>query len=158
MPKIDLEAARRRTRIVYPEPYRSVTKGYEQHRVGDAAGLTQFGVNRVVMAPGAQTSLRHWHEVQDEFVIILSGEAVLIEEGMETVLRVGDCAGFKAGVENGHCFANRSDEPVIMFEIGTHCDDDTAHYPDVDLRAEKRDGIFSFVHVDGTPYPAPDPS
>ena len=152
MPKIDIDAATVRDRLVYPEPHRSVTKGYEQRRVGDAAGLTQFGVNRVVLAPDAHTALRHWHEVQDEFVIVMAGEVVLIEEDAETILRAGDCAGFKAGVANGHCFQNRSAEPVVLFEIGTHSEDETAHYPDVDLRAEKRTGKYRFVHRDGTPY------
>jgi uncharacterized cupin superfamily protein len=96
--------------------------------------------------------LRHWHENEDEFVIVMSGEVVLREEDGETVLRAGDCAGFKAGVENGHAFENRTDEPVVLFEIGTRSPDETGHYPDVDLRYEKRDGVVTFVHRDGTPY------
>ena len=151
MPKIDIDAATLRDRLVYPEPHRSVTKGYEQRRVGDAAGLTEFGVNRVVLAPNAHTALRHWHEVQDEFVIVLSGEVVLMEEDAETIMRAGDCAGFKAGVPNGHCFQNRSTEPAVLFEIGSHSEDETAHYTDIDLRAEKRAGKYRFVRRDGTP-------
>ena len=151
MPKIGIGAATLRDRLVYPEPHRSVTKGYERRRVGDAAGLTQFGVNRVVLAPDAHTALRHWHEVQDEFVIVLSGEVMLIEEDAETILRAGDCAGFKAGFANVHCFKNRSTEAAVLFEIGTHSEDETAHYPDVDLRAEKRAGKYRFVRRDGTP-------
>lgn len=84
-------------------------------------------------------------------MIVLSGEVVLIEEGAETILRAGDCAGFKASVANGHCFQNRSTEPAVLFEIGTHSEDETAHYPDVDLRAEKRAGKYRFVRRDGTP-------
>ena len=141
-----------RRRQGYPEDFRAETAGYEGQWVGDAAGLTQFGVNRVVLPPQARTALRHWHENEDEFVIVMSGEVVLREEDGETVLRAGDCAGFKAGVENGHAFENRTDEPVVLFEIGTRSPDETGHYPDVDLRYEKRDGVVTFVHRDGTPY------
>ena len=152
MPKIDLSFVPARRRQGYPEDFRAETAGYEGQRVGDAAGLTQFGVNRVVLPPQARTALRHWHENEDEFVIVMSGEVVLREEDGETVLRAGDCAGFKAGVENGHAFENRTDEPVVLFEIGTRSPDETGHYPDVDLRYEKRDGVVTFVHRDGTPY------
>jgi uncharacterized cupin superfamily protein len=153
MPKIDLESVPVHDRIVYPEPYRSETEGYEQQRVGDAAGLTKMGINRVVLPPRSRTALRHWHEVDDEFVIIISGEVVLREEGVETVLGAGDCAGFKAGVANGHALENRSDEPAILFEIGTRDEIETAHYPDADLRYEKRNGEHRFFHRDSTPYP-----
>ena len=152
MPKINLSTVPVRRRQGYPEDFRAETAGYEGQRVGDAAGLTQFGVNRVVLPPQARTALRHWHENEDEFVIVMSGEVVLREEDGETVLRAGDCAGFKAGVENGHAFENRTDEPVVLFEIGTRSPDETGHYPDVDLRYEKRDGVVAFVHRDGTPY------
>lgn len=152
MPKIDLSTVPVRRRQGYPEDFRAETAGYEGQRVGDAAGLTQFGVNRVVLPPQARTALRHWHENEDEFVIVMSGEVVLREEDGETVLRAGDCAGFKAGVENGHAFENRTDEPVVLFEIGTRSPDETGHYPDVDLRYEKRDGVVTFVHRNGTPY------
>ena len=152
MPKIDLSFVPVRRRQGYPEDFRAETAGYEGQRVGDAAGLTQFGVNRVLLPPQARTALRHWHENEDEFVIVMSGEVVLREEDGETVLRAGDCAGFKAGVENGHAFENRTDEPVVLFEIGTRSPDETGHYPDVDLRYEKRDGVVAFVHRDGTPY------
>ena len=152
MPKIDIDAVAVRDRLVYPEPHRSVTMGYEQRRVGDAAELTQFGVNRVVLAPDAHTALRHWHEIQDEFVIVVAGEVVLIEDDAETILRAGDCAGFKSGVAKGHAFRNRSDGPVILFEIGIRAEDETVHYPDLDLRYEKRDTSRTFLHRDGTPY------
>jgi uncharacterized cupin superfamily protein len=153
MPKIDLENVPVLSRIVYPEPFRNATEGYEQQRVGDAAGLTKMGINRVVLPPRSRTALLHWHEVDDEFVIIISGEVVLREEGGETVLVAGDCAGFKAGVANGHALENRQDEPAILFEIGTRDEVETVHYPEVDLRYEKRNGERGFVHRDGTPYP-----
>lgn len=152
MPKIDMSAVPVLDRLVYPAEFREETAGYEQQRVGDAAGLDQFGVNRVVLPPHSRTALRHWHEQQDELVIVIAGEVVLREEDGETILRGGDCAGFKAGVANGHAFENRSDEPVILFEIGTRTDDETVHYPDVDLRYEKRGSSRTFSHKDGTPY------
>ena len=152
MPKIDLAAVPVIRRLVYPEPFYAETEGYEGQRVGDAAGLTQFGVNRAVLPPGARTALRHWHEAEDEFVIVLSGEVVLREEDGETVLYAGDCAGFRAGVANGHAIENRGNEPAILFEIGMRLPDETAHYPDVDLRLERRGGSRRWVHKDGTPY------
>ena len=155
MPKIDLDDVPVQGRLVYPEPYFNETAGYEQQRVGDAAGLTKMGINRVVLLPQSKTALRHWHEIDDEFVIVISGEVVLREEGGETILRAGDCAGFKAGVANGHAIENRNDEPAVLFEIGTRDDVETVHYPDADLRYEKRDGIRRFTRRDGTPYPKP---
>lgn len=152
MPKIDLDEVPVLGRLVYPEPYFNETAGYQQQRVGDAAGLTKMGVNRVVLPPRSKTALRHWHEVDDEFVIVISGEVVLREEEGETLLRDGDCAGFKAGVANGHAIENRSDEPAILFEIGTRENSETVHYPDADLRYEKRAGVRRFTHLDGTPY------
>ena len=154
MPKIDIAAVPVLTRIVYPEPFRNETAGYTQQRLGDAVGLTKMGINRVVLPPHSRTALRHWHENDDEFVIIMSGEVVLREEDEEAVLVAGDCAGFKAGVANGHALENRSNEPAILFEIGTRDDMETVHYPDVDLKYEKRDGERRFVHRDGTRYPA----
>ena len=97
MPKIDLANVEVIHRLVYPEPFYRETEGYEGQRVGNAAGLTQFGVNRAVLPPGGRTALRHWHEAEDEFVIVVSGEVVLRDDEGETLLRAGDCAGFRAG-------------------------------------------------------------
>ena len=152
MPKIDLSSVPVVRRLVYPEPFYSETEGYAGQRVGNAAGVTQFGVNRAVLPPGGRTALRHWHEEEDEFVIVLSGEVVLHEEEGETVLRAGDCAGFKAGAPNGHAIENRSGEPAVLFEIGSRSADETVHYPDVDLRLERRDNVRRWVRKDGTPY------
>ena len=90
------------------------------------------------MKPGAQSSLRHWHAAEDEFVYMLEGEAVLFENEGETVLKPGDAAGFKAGVANGHCLVNRSTQDAVFLEIGTRAARETAEYPDIDLRARKR--------------------
>ena len=102
MPKIDLAKATVRTRGVYPEPWRGITEGREKTALGDVVGLTQFGVNLTRLKPGAASALRHWHEAEDEFVYVLEGEIMLIEDGGTTVLQPGDAAGFKAGVANGH--------------------------------------------------------
>lgn len=153
MPKINLQDVPVQGRHGYPEPYTGETAGYEQQRVGDAAGLTKMGINRVVLPPQSKTALRHWHEVDDEFVIVISGEVVLREQDSETLLRAGDCAGFKAGVANGHAIENRGDEAAVLFEIGTRDDVETVHYQDVDLRLEIRDDVRRFVRGDGTPYP-----
>ena len=104
MPKLDLSKVPVVLRAVYPGGFLDETAGYEGQRVGDAGGLTQFGVNRAVLPPRSRTALRHWHENEDEFVIVVSGEVVLREEDGETVLRAGDCASFKAGVANGQTF------------------------------------------------------
>ena len=102
MPKIDLSAVPVFDRLVYPAGLRAETAGYQQQRFGDAGRLDQFGVNRVVLPPRSRTALRHWHEQQDEFVIVIAGEVVLREEEGETILRDGDCAGFKSRVAKRH--------------------------------------------------------
>jgi uncharacterized cupin superfamily protein len=114
-----------------------------------AAGLTQFGVNLQRLPPGAWSSQRHWHSAEDEFVWIVEGEAVLVTDEGEEILRAGDCAGFKAGVANGHHLRNRSDADVLLLAIGSRNDDDVASYPDIDLRWSEATGD---VHKDGTPY------
>ena len=108
MPKIDIAKAMVRTKGVYPEAWRAVTEGREKAALGDVVGLTQFGVNLTRLKPGAASALRHWHEAEDEFVYVLEGEVMLIEDGGTTVLQPGDAAGFKAGVANGHHLVNRS--------------------------------------------------
>ena len=152
MPKIDLANVEVIRRLVYPEPFYRETEGYEGQLVGNAAGLTQFGVNRAVLPPGGRTALRHWHETEDEFVIVVSGEVVLRDNDGETLLRAGDCAGFRAGEANGHAIENRSDESAVLFEIGSRSADETVHYPDVDLRLERRNNARNWVRKDGTPY------
>ena len=151
MPKIDIGAARERVGHSYPEPYRSRTGAKHRRVLGEAAGLTQFGVNLSTLPPGTQSALRHWHENEDEFVWIVAGEVVLVEDGAETVLRPGDCAGFPAGVANGHHLVNRSDQPATFLEVGTRAPAERGHYPDDDL-AYLRDGeTVSYTRKDGSP-------
>ena len=153
MPKIDISKAVIRTKGVYPQPYNSITDGREKAALGNLAGLTQFGVNLTRLKPGAASALRHWHEQEDEFVYVLEGELVLIEDGRETVLKPGDCAGFKAGVANGHHLVNKSQRDALYLEIGTRAAAERGHYPDVDLVFERDQNGMRFLHKSGEPYP-----
>src|SRR5499425_3664649 len=129
VPKIDIAKAMVRTKGVYPEPWRAVCHGREKRALGDAVGLTQFGVNLTRLKPGAASALRHWHEAEDELIYVTEGELVLVENEGETALRPGDAAGFKAGVPNGHHLINRSQRDAVYLEIGTRAPDDRGHYP-----------------------------
>ena len=153
MPKIDIAKASVRTKSVYPQPWRSVTDGREKTALGDVAGLAQFGVNLTRLRPGAASSLRHWHEQEDELIYVLEGEITLIEDGGATVLHPGDAAGFKAGVANGHHLVNKSARDALYLEIGTRARHERAHYPDVDLVGQKDEHGFRFSHRSGEPYP-----
>src|SRR5262245_25040222 len=153
MPKIDITKATVRTTTVYPAEFQHVVRGREKTVLGDAAGLTQFGVNRTRLKPGAASALRHWHHNEDEFVYVLEGELVLIEDGGETLLRPGDAAGFKAGVPNGHHLINRSNRDAVYLEIGTRAESDRAQYPDVDLDLVRHGGKMLLTHKSGDPYP-----
>ena len=154
MPKIDISRAVVRTKGVYPQPHTSITDGREKAAIGNVAGLTQFGVNLTRLKPGAASALRHWHEQEDEFVYVLEGELVLIEDGGETMLKPGDCAGFKAGVSNGHHLINKSPRDALYLEIGTRAAAERGHYPDVDLVFERDQQGMRFLHRSGEPYPS----
>ena len=150
MPKIDLESIEQTNATGYPPPYDKDVAGRWYRRVGRAAGLTDIGVSHAVLEPGAWSSQRHWHEGIDEFVVMLDGEAVLVEEGSETVLRAGDCAVFPKDVPNGHHLVNRSDRPCSFLAFdGRHGEGD-CHYPDADLRWDQANQRYT--RKDGTPY------
>lgn len=121
----------------YPKEIEKLTKGISKkcqvQKVGDAANLKQFGVNKVVLPPGEKTSIRHWHDNQDEFIIILSGQVSLIDDSGEHLMKSGDVAGFKSGDRNGHHFCNKSNENVILFEIGSRIENEIVCYSDFDL-------------------------
>jgi uncharacterized cupin superfamily protein len=153
MPKIDISKLETRVGSPnYPAPFRQVCAGRHKTALGNAVGLTQFGVNLTRLKPGAASALRHWHENEDEFVYILEGECTLIEDGGETLLKAGDCAGFKANVPNGHCLVNRTDRDMVYLEIGTRAPSERAHYPDGDLLFERDGTNVKVMHKDGTPY------
>ena len=152
MPKLDIEALPVDTKTPYPPPFDRVVYGRERRRLGNAAGLDQFGVNLTTLRPGAASALRHWHECEDEFVYVLEGEVVLIENGGETVLKAGDAAGFKANSSNGHHLVNRTTNDAVYLEIGTRAKHERVQYPDVDLVAVRDDNGMRFTHKNGDPY------
>ena len=136
----------------YPEPFASRMDGREKRALGDAFGLTNFGVNLTRLMPKAVSSLRHTHTRQDEFVYILQGHPTLRTEEGSTRLAPGMCAGFKANTGDGHCLVNETSEDVLYLEVGDRLPGDEVRYPDDDLEAVIRDGKWAFVHKDGTPY------
>lgn len=152
MPKIDIDNAPTGHGTGYPEEFAAPCKSRRRWRLGDAVGLDQFGVNLLRLPAGAWSSQRHWHSAEDEFVWVVEGEVVLVEEDGETVLVAGDCAGFKAGVANGHRIENRSDRGAVLLEVGSRRPtEDACDYPDIDMILPK--GADRYFHRDGTPYP-----
>ncbi len=152
MPKIDIDNAPNGHGTGYPEEFAAPCKPRRRWRLGDAAGLNQFGVNLLRLPAGAWSSQRHWHSAEDEFVWVVEGEVVLVEEDGETVLRPGDCAGFKAGVPNGHKIENRSAFDAVLLEVGSRRPtEDACDYPDIDMILPQ--GAGGYLHRDGTPYP-----
>lgn len=141
-----------RTGSSYPAPFDEAVMGRAKHALGNALDLTQFGVNLVTLAPGAWSSQRHWHINEDEFVYVLEGEATLVTDAGETVLRPGMAAGFPAGRADGHHLINRGDAPVLYLEVGTRASHEEAHYSDVDLMARKENGRLVFTRKNGDPY------
>ena len=150
MPKIDIPVAPTRVGTDYPPPHDAPVRDRRRQALGDAAGLDQFGVNLMRLPPGQWSSQRHWHSVEGE-VVLVEDEVVLVEDGAETVLRPGDCAGFKAGIANGHHLENRSDREAVLLEMGSRRPDrDTCTYTDIDMVA--RAGEDFYRHRDGAPY------
>jgi len=155
MPKLDIHSAPLRTGSIYPEPYAGQMAGRTSRRLGDLAGLTQFGANIVYLASGAVASLRHWHLKEDEFAVVLSGELVLAEDTGEAVMRPGDCAAWPAGQANGHRFENRSAAPASFLVVGTRAEDEVATYTQVDLKLHLTGGKARFTHHDGSDWSGP---
>jgi uncharacterized cupin superfamily protein len=136
----------------YPEPYRSRVAGRHRRRLGDAAGLKNFGVNLTRLDPGAESSMRHWHVKQDEFIYVLEGEITLVTDAGRQKLGPGMAAGFPAGKADGHQLVNETKAPALYLEIGDRTPDDSASYPDVDLAVRMIDGKWVFTHKDGSPF------
>ena len=153
MPKrIDPKDLPAQSGTFYPPPYDKPCRARERRKLGDAAGLTQFGVNLLRLPPGTWSSQRHWHFKEDEFVYVLEGEVVLVTDAGEEILGPGDCAGFKAGEEDGHHLQNRSDRAALLLEVGTRVEGDGAHYPGIDLVYPAGGLPALYTHTDGTPY------
>lgn len=151
MPKIDIASITPRMGSGYPAPFFESAKDRAKRPLGDAVGLSDFGVNLVTLPPGNWSSQRHWHLLEDEFVHVLSGELVLITNAGETLVKAGECAAFPKNVADGHHFINRSDKDAVYLEVGTRTGRDTATYPDIDLHLVMGDGLWR--HKDGTAYP-----
>lgn len=152
MPMIDTSKARLKTGSIYPAPYDAEMAGRSSIRLGEAGGLTQFGVNLVILEPGAKSSLRHWHLNEDEFVMVTQGVCTLIDDGGRHEMSVGDCAAFPAGDANGHHFVNETQEEARFLVVGTKAPREVATYSDIDLKVEMSQGRATFTRKDGSPY------
>jgi uncharacterized cupin superfamily protein len=158
MPVIDPRKVPVKTGTIYPEPYAAMMNGRSSLRLGEAGGLTQYGVNLVMLEPGAMSSLRHWHHNEDEFVWIVEGDCTLVQDQGETVMRPGDCAAFPAGDPDGHHFVNRTDKVAKFLVVGTKAPQETAVYADVDMMVHMTTGLggkAEFTYKDGTPWKGP---
>jgi uncharacterized cupin superfamily protein len=146
------EVPPRAKQTVYPDVFAARVAGREKRALGDVFALTNFGVNLTRLAPGSMSALRHAHGKQDEFVYVLEGEATLVTNDGEKLLRPGMCAGFKGATGDAHHLVNRSDRDVVYLEIGDRLPGDSVEYPDDDLAAVMVDGKWRVTHKDGTPY------
>jgi uncharacterized cupin superfamily protein len=140
MPKVDLDAIAQSNATGYPPVYADVVQGRWYRRLAPAAGLQDFGASHVVLKPGAWSSQRHWHEGEDELVIMLAGEAVLVDNSGETLMRPGDIAAFPKGDGNGHVLINRSAADCVFVAIGRPAQSD-CHYPDIDMHLFAKNGF-----------------
>jgi uncharacterized cupin superfamily protein len=149
MPKIDLDVIAQTNRTGYPPPFDQDVAGRWYRRLAPASGLTQMGASHVVLKPGAWSSQRHWHAEEDELLVMLSGEAVLVEDDGETVLRAGDIAAWPKGLRNGHHLQNRSQANCSFVAVSAgDSARDYGEYPDIDLKFSGD----AYLHKDGTPY------
>ncbi len=151
-PALDAETVEVHIGTPYPPPFDQDVGARQKRRLGDALGLTNFGVNLVRQPPGCVSSQRHWHTLEDEFIYVLEGELVLVSEAGEQMLGPGMAAGFPAGKADGHQLVNRSDRDAVYLEVGDRRAGDATDYPDIDMRYGVFDGVRRFVHKDGTPY------
>lgn len=150
MPKIDMKSVFERRGSAYPAPFDQIAKGRVRRRLGDAGGISQFGVNLLELPPGAGSSQRHWHSAEDEFVYVISGEITLITDKGEEILRAGECAAFPKGIPDGHQLVNKSAAPAQCLEIGTRTSKDVCTYSDIDMMIDGK--IGRYTRKDGTPY------
>lgn len=150
MPKLDLDTIPQTNATGYPDPYDKPVAGRWYRRLAPASGLTTMGASHVVLKPGAWSSQRHWHAAEDELLVMLAGEAVLVEDDGETVLRPGDVAAWPAGSRDGHHLQNRGETDCVFVAISSgDADRDHGEYPDIDMKF----GPDGYARKDGTPYP-----
>lgn len=150
MPKLDLEAIEQVDRTGYPSPYDEQVQGRWYRRLGPAGGLSAMGASHVVLKPGAWSSQRHWHVGEDEFLVVILGEAVLVDDHGEHILRAGDCAAFPMNDANGHHLQNRADGDCVFVVISSGAPLG-GEYSDIDMRFTP-DGLYT--HKNGEPYAA----
>lgn len=151
MPKLDLSKAPIKSGSIYPDPYANQMAGRSSKRLGDLGGLSQFGANLVILEPGAKSSLRHYHEVEDEFVMITSGQCILVDNDGRHQMNVGDCAAFPANDGNAHHFINETNQEARFLVVGTRGPRERAHYPDDNMQIDVHDGKATFSRPDGSP-------
>jgi uncharacterized cupin superfamily protein len=152
-PALDPDTVPARAGSSYPAPFRAAVEARRKRPLGDPLGLSQFGVNLVVLPPGCWSSQRHWHSHEDEFVYVLDGELTLVSDGGEQVLSPGAAAGFPAGKADGHHLINRADRPATYLEVGSRREDvDEVDYPDIDMAVRLLDGHQMFVRKSGEQY------
>lgn len=152
-PAIDPMSLPARKGTGYPKEHARQIADREKRALGDAFGLTQFGVNLTRLPPGEISSQRHWHSSEDEFVYIVEGEVTLLTDEGETVMTAGMVAGFPAGVENGHQLVNKSSQTAVYLEVGTRSEADEGHYPDCDMHAIRKPGErYVFTRKDGSSF------
>ncbi|MDB5666862.1 cupin domain-containing protein [Cypionkella sp.] len=152
MPKLDMSKVPVKTGSIYPPPYAGMVAGRSSLRLGEAGGLTQFGVNLVILPPGTLSSLRHWHLAEDEFVMVTQGECVLVQDAGETLMVAGDCAAFPANVPDGHQFINRSDAEARFLVVGSKAKREVVTYSDVDLVLTVEAGQANYTYKDGSKW------
>jgi uncharacterized cupin superfamily protein len=148
MPKVDIEAIEQLNRTGYPPPFDADVAGRWVRRLAPPTGLADFGVSQVTLKPGAWSSQRHWHDGEDEFLVMLSGEAVLVEDDGRTVLCAGDCAAWPKGSTNGHQLRNESDEDCVFIVVGGGRNTGGG-YSDIDMMFTPEG---TYVRKDGTAY------
>jgi uncharacterized cupin superfamily protein len=141
-----------RTGSRYPAPYNEPCMNRTKHLLGDVFGLTQYGVNLAILAPGAWSGQRHWHAKEDEFIYVIEGDILLCDDTGEHLLTPGMCAGFKAGDGNGHCLKNLTDRPVKYLEVGSRIPNEKVIYSDIDMMTENSSGKYVYTKKDGTTF------
>ncbi len=152
MAKIDLAQVPVRTGSSYPASYAAEMDGRSSLRLGDAGGLTQFGVNIIILQPGGKSSMRHWHLHEEEFVMVIKGDCTLVQDAGPTMLHTGDCASFKAGDPDGHHIINHTGQEARFLVVGTRSRSEVATYSDIDMKVTLTDGVAVYTRKDGTPF------
>lgn len=149
MPKVDLQTIEQTNRTGYPSPHDAAVAGRFYRRIGEFGGFVDFGASHVVLKPGAASSQRHWHQDEDEMVVMVAGEAVLIEDDGRTLMHPGDIAIFPKGAANGHHFVNESAEDCVFVAIGRE-NAGQCYYPDVDMHLDGP--TKQYRRKDGSPF------